>query len=111
MMPALICQQCRSSLDPLTAKVEWLSTMHNTCLVETIRIVHPHCQYEYSHPNTQKMMRLYDHWLPFWTLKDFMEIVDEMEWDNKPVALDIFKDYIHHQQQRAQEAQNENNRT
>lgn len=111
MMPALICQHCRSSLDPVKAKVEWLSTMHSTCLVETIRLVHPHCQYEFSHPQTQKMMMLFDHWLPFWTLKDFMEIPDEMDWDNKPIAMAIFKDYIHHQQQRAQEAINENNRT
>jgi len=34
-----------------------------------------------------------------------------MQWDNKPVAMAILKDYITHQQQRAQEAQNENDRT
>lgn len=109
MMPELICQQCRCTLNPLTAKVEWLSSMHNISLVETIRLVHPHCQYEFSMPKTQKMLQLYDHWLPFWTLRKFMEIPDEMDWDNKPIAMAILEDYINHQQKRAQEANNENN--
>jgi len=108
-MRPLICQQCREPMDPLHTKVEWMSNKLYISLVETIRLTHPHCQYQFSHMKTMDMLDLHDHWLPFWSLSEFMEIPEEQDWDNKPIAMAIFKDFIFHQQQRAKEVQNENN--
>jgi hypothetical protein len=109
MMSPMICQHCRKELNPLTAKVEWMSNRLFLSMVETIRLVHEECQYEFTHPRTMDLMDYHDHWLPFWHLWDFIEIPKEQDWDNKQIALLIFKDYINHQQQRAKEVQNENN--
>lgn len=35
-----------------------------------------------------------------------MEIPYEHDWDNKEIAFEIFKDFIHHQQLRSKEVQN-----
>ena len=100
MMPVLWkqlnCQQCQEPMDINTAKVEWMSTCVGIHLVETIRIVHPHCQYQFSKSRTLHMLDLYDHWLPLITLGQYMDIPDEKEWDNKTVAMAIFTDLIYH---------------
>lgn len=106
MMKPMICQQCREEMNPLHAKVEWMSNKLFLSLMETIRLVHPHCQYQFTHPKTMDMLDLHDHWLPFWSLSEFMEIPDEHDWDNKQIAFEIFKDFIHHQQLRSKEVQN-----
>ena len=71
-----------------------------------LTLVHPHCQYQFTHPKTMDMLDLHDHWLPFWSLSEFMEIPYEHDWDNKQIAFEIFKDFIHHQQLRSKEVQN-----
>jgi len=44
-----------------------------------------------------------DHWLPFWQLSEFMEIPNDVEWDNEPVAMAMFKDYIKHKNKLSKE--------
>ena len=94
------CQQCLEHVDDTLVIVEWLSNRHGVHLVETIRIVHSQCQYQYSHPQTMELMDLYDHWLPYWTLSELVEIAHEKTWDNEPVARALFLDYIQHRQLR-----------
>ena len=52
------------------------------------------------------MLDLHDHWLPFWSLSEFMEIPEEQVWDNAGVAFAILRDFINHQQMRSKEVQN-----
>lgn len=108
-MRPMICQQCRTEMDPLKAIVEWMATPHYISRCDTIRLVHQHCMFIHTMPNTLEKMKMFDHWLPFWQLADFMEIPIEMQWDDKPTAISIFRDYINHQQKRAREVQNHAN--
>jgi hypothetical protein len=68
-------------------------------MVATIRLVHPDCQYSETQPRTLVAFDLWDHWLPFQDLEEYMEIPTEMTWDNKGLAKSFFLDYIKHNQQ------------
>ena len=114
MMPILWkqlnCQHCQEPLDVQTGKVEWMSTTMDIHLVETIRIVHPHCQYSFTKERTMRMLDLYDHWLPLATLGQFMDLVDEKQWDNKTAATAIFTDLIFHKNQHLRGTKDEHNK-
>ena len=94
------CQQCLNHVDDTLVVIEWLSNRNGLHLVESIRIVHSQCQYAYSKPRTMELLDLYDHWLPYWTLEDLVEIAHEKTWDNTEVARAIFTDYIKHRHSR-----------
>lgn len=100
MMPILWkqfkCEQCNEPVDVETGKVEWMSTSQDIHLVETIRVVHPHCQYQFSKPRTLHMLDLFDHWLPLVNLGHFVDLIDEKIWDNKPIAIAILNDITYH---------------
>lgn len=114
MMPILWkqlnCQHCQEPLDVQTGKVEWMSTTMDIHLVETIRIVHPHCQYAFTKERTMRMLDLFDHWLPLDTLGQFMDLVDEKQWDNKISATAIFTDLIFHKNQHLRGTKDEHNK-
>ena len=78
------------------ARVEWLASRYQVSMVSTIRLVHESCQYSETQPQTLVLFDLWDHWLPFQDLKDFLEIPKEMKWDNKDLAISFFNDYIKH---------------
>ena len=76
--------------------MEWLASRYQVSMVSTIRLVHESCQYSETQPRTLILLDLWDHWLPFQDLEDFLEIPKEMNWDNKDLAISFFKDYIKH---------------
>lgn len=102
-MRTLVCQQCCQDLDPLKAIVEWMATNERIHCSETIRLVHKSCVYYHSHYRTMEAFKRNDHWLPFWQLSEFMEIPNDVEWDNEPVAMAMFKDYIKHKNKLSKE--------
>lgn len=99
-MTPMVCQQCRHPMEDQDVYVEWLCTRNMVSLVETIRLVHPECQYAFSNAKTMKLMDLYDYWLPFNELSEFMEIVHECDWDDKTLAISFMTDYIKHRKLR-----------
>ena len=104
-MRTLICQQCCQELDPLKAIVEWMATHQGIHLCETIRLVHKSCVYAHSHPNTLELLVRNDHWLPWWELLNFLEIPQEVQWDDSKMAMAIFNDYINHKNKLTKEVQ------
>ena len=95
-MTSLVCQHCKKPMDHEEARVEWLASRHQVSMVSTIRLVHESCQYSETQPRTLVLFDLWDYWLPFQDLEDFLEIPKEMNWDNKGLAITFFNDYIKH---------------
>ena len=95
-MTSLICQHCKKPMDHEEARVEWLASRYQVSMVSTIRLVHESCQYAETQPRTLVLFDLWDHWLPFQNLEDYLEIPKEMNWDNKGLAISFFNDYIKH---------------
>ena len=83
-------------MDHEEARVEWLASRYQVSMVSTIRLVHESCQYAETQPRTLVLFDLWDHWLPFQNLEDYLEIPKEMNWDNKGLAISFFNDYIKH---------------
>jgi len=95
-MTSLVCQHCKKPMDHEEARVEWLASRYQVSMVSTIRLVHESCQYAETQPRTLVLFDLWDHWLPFQNLEDYLEIPKEMNWDNKGLAISFFNDYIKH---------------
>ena len=95
-MTSLVCQHCKKPMSNQESRVEWLASRYQVSMVSTIRLVHESCQYSETQPRTLILLDLWDHWLPFQDLEDFLEIPKEMNWDNKDLAISFFKDYIKH---------------
>jgi hypothetical protein len=90
----MICQHCHKEVTVQEAKVEWLASRYQVSMCSTIRLVHPGCMYIHTKPKTLKALDLWDHWLPFQDLEEYLEIPKEMKWDNLLLAISFFTDYI-----------------
>jgi len=89
------CAQCHGipAAQPL---VEWLTDANGVCLANTIRIVCANCTYYDTQQPLLDRNGYWDRAFELSTLKKYINIVNNMAWDNYPLAMQRINEVLKH---------------
>ena len=88
------CEECNKPIEEIkNSMVEWISS-EDWGLAAFIRLVHPGCCYYEKQKEILELMNASDHWLPLADMEAFLDIVEEMLWDDKVLAESSYIRYI-----------------